>query len=320
MDLAEIGERVDDSPDPLSPARYTAEWLPSQIARYASAVDMLPVGSPGKVGVLDLAFERIGGRTELTAHYQKAPLHITRTLYGDPGRPDMPSVMFLSSSGGVVQGDRYRIDVTCGAGSSVHLSTPAATRVYRMEQDYASQLVNFSVGRGAYLEYLPGHTIPYVNSRYYQRIGVTVDPEATVVLGETVMGGRLARGELHAYDAYCSDLEVRGTDGQLICCDPMRLAPPERPVTGPAVLAGFGVVASLYVVTGARPAQELAGAMHDALTGTGLRAGAGVLPGERGAWARILGDRSPEVTAAMHLTWDVVRRLLIGVPAPERRV
>ncbi|MFC5822573.1 urease accessory protein UreD [Nonomuraea insulae] len=318
MDLAELGDRSDGPPDRLAPARYTAGWLPRQIARYASVVDMLPVGSPGKVGVLDLAFERIGDRTELTAHYQKAPLHIARPLYDDPERPDMPSVMFLSSSGGVIQGDRYRIDVTCGAGSSVHLSTAAATRIYRMDQDYASQLVNFSVGPGAYLEYLPGHTIPYVDSRYYQRIAVTADPEATVVLGETVMGGRLARGERHAYAAYCGDLEVRGPNGQLVFYDPMRLAPPERAVTGPAVLAGFGVVASFYVVTCVRPARELADAMHDTLATTGLRAGAGVLPGERGAWARILGDRSLDVTAALHLTWDVVRRLLIGVPAPDR--
>ncbi|MEV0595601.1 urease accessory protein UreD [Nonomuraea cavernae] len=320
MGLAELARRSGGSPDRLAPDSYTATWLPPQVARHASGVDMLPVGSPGKVGILDLAFELIGDRTELTALYQKAPLHTTRPLYYDPEWPDMPYAMFLSSSGGVIQGDRYRIDVTCGADTSVHLSTVAATRVYRMDQDYASQLVNLTVGPGGYLEYLPGHTIPYVDSRYYQRIGVTVDPDATVVLGETVMGGRLVRGERHAYAAYCSDLEVRGPDGRLIFADPMRLAPSERAVTGPAVLAGFDVVASLYVVSGARPARELADAMHDALSGTGLRAGAGVLPGERGAWARILGDRSPEVTAALHLAWDVVRRLLRGVPAPDRRI
>jgi urease accessory protein len=77
-------------------------------------------------------------------------------------------------------------------------------------------------------------------------------------------------------------------------------------------------MASLYVVTRARPARQIADAMHEALAATGLRGGASVLPGDCGAWVRMLGDRSPEVEAAFHRTWDAVRRLLLGVPAPGR--
>lgn len=304
--------------DHLAPERYQPEWLPGSVARHAADPDMLPVGSPGKVGILHLAFERVGGRTELTGHYQKTPLQIARPLYYDPERPDMPYLMFMSSGGGVLQGDRYRIDVSCGAGSSVHLTTQAATRLYRMEQDYATQLVNLVAGPGGYLEYLPDTTIPFVDSRYYQRLRVTVAADATVVLGETLMAGRLARGERHAYAAYCSDVEVLDTGGRLLFADPLRLVPGERPVTGPAVMAGFGLLSSLYVITAAEPAQVVADTMHAVLARTGLRAGASVLPGDRGAWARILGDRSPEVEAAFHRTWSAVRELLLGVPAPDR--
>ncbi|MET8046267.1 MULTISPECIES: urease accessory protein UreD [unclassified Streptosporangium] len=305
--------------DHLVPERYQPEWLPGSVARHAADLDMLPVGSPGKVGILHLAFERAGGRTELTGHYQKTPLQIARPLYYDPERPDMPYLMFMSSGGGVLQGDRYRVDVSCGEGSSVHLTTQAATRIYRMEQDYATQLVNLTAGPGGYLEYLPDTTIPFAGSRYYQRLRVTVAADATVVLGETLMAGRLARGERHAYTAYCSDVEVRDTSARLLFADPLRLVPGERPVTGPAVMAGFGLLSSLYVVTAAQPAQVVADTMHAVLAGTGLRAGASVLPGDRGAWARILGDRSPEVEAALHRTWNAVRELLLGVPAPDRR-
>jgi len=305
--------------DRLSPERYLPRWIPEPVLRHASDVDMLPAGSPGKVGLLDLAFERIGGRTELTGHYQKAPLHITRPLYYDPELPDTAYVMLMSSGGGVLQGDRYRIDVSCGEGTSVHLTTQGATRLYRMEQDYATQLVELTAGPGSYVEYLPDTTIPFGGARYYQRIGVTAAPDSTVVLGETMLAGRLAREERHAYTAYCSDVEVHDTEGRLLFADPLRLVPEEGPVTGPAVLDGFGVLSSLYVITGAKPAQAVADTMHEALAGTGLRAGAGVLPGERGAWARILGEESPEVEAAFTRTWDAVRRLLLGVPAPDRR-
>jgi len=305
--VAAAGERV-------SLERCSPQWVPEPVRRHAAAVDVLPVGSPGKVGLLELEFERIAERTELTGHYQKAPLHITRPLYLDPRAPGLPHVMLMSSGGGVLQGDRYRIDVSCGAGASVRLTTQSATRIYRMERDYATQLMEFTVGPGGYLEYLPDVTIPFGGARYYQRIGVTAHPDATVVLGETLLAGRLARGERHAYTAYCSDVEVRDAAGRLLFADPLRLVPGERAATGPAVMDGFGVLASLYVVTGAGPAHAVADAMHRVLAGCGLRAGAGVLPGGCGAWARILGERSPEVQAAFRQAWEAARELLPGAP------
>ncbi|MFI6290159.1 urease accessory protein UreD [Nonomuraea sp. NPDC050790] len=306
-------------PDRLAPARYEPEWVPREVRRHSGPLDTLPVGSPGKVGVLDLEFQRVGGRTELTGHFQKAPLHITRPHYHDPAMPGLPYVMLMMSGGGVLQGDRYRTDVSCGAGASVHLTTQGATRLYRMEQDYATHLVELDVGPGGYLEYLPDPTIAFAGSRYYQRVGVTAAPGATVVLGETMLAGRLARGERHEYAAYCTDVEVREPGGGLLFADPLRLVPADGLVDGPAGMAGFGVMSTLYVVTGERPARELADTMHEALAGSGLRAGAGVLPGDRGAWARLLGARSPEVLSAFHEVWDAVRRELLGVPAPRPR-
>ncbi|MFD9945450.1 urease accessory protein UreD [Nonomuraea sp. NPDC059023] len=306
-------------PDRLAPERYQPDWIPEPVRRHSGRLDTLPVGSPGKVGVLDLAFRRVGERTELTGHFQKAPLHITRPHYYDPAVQGMPYVMLMMSGGGVLQGDRYRVDVSCAAGASVHLTTQGATRLYRMEHDYATQLVELNVGPGGYLEYLPDPAIAFAGSRFYQRTAVTAAPGATVVLGETMLAGRLARGERHAYTAYCTDVEVREPGGDLLFADPMRLVPGDRPVDGPAVMAGFGVVSTLYVVTGGHPAQEVADTMHEALRGSGLRAGAAVLPEGRGAWARFLGERSPEVLSAFHGVWDAVRRLLLGVPAPEAR-
>ncbi|GAA0251164.1 hypothetical protein GCM10009527_054300 [Actinomadura nitritigenes] len=304
-------------PDRTTPAHCAPERVPPAVARYAAVPDTLPVGAAGKVGVLELGFALAGGRTELTRRYQKAPLHIARPLLLDAALPDMPYVMFLSSGGGVLQGDRYRIGLECGPGTSAHFTTQTATRLYRMEHDYATQVVELKAGPDSYVEYLPATTIPFGDSRFYQQMNVTVGARATVVLGEKLMAGRLARGERHAYSAYCTDLEVRDGQGRLLFADPLRLVPGERAVTGPAVLADFGVMATLYVVTEMAPASEVAGAMNAAIAGTGLRGGASVLPGGCGAWARMLGDRSPEVDSAYARTWDAVRRLLLDVPAPE---
>lgn len=306
----------------LEPAHYEPPRVPPEVRRHGSVPDTLGVGRPGKVGLLELGFERVGGRTELVRHYQKSPLQIMRPLYFDPYRPDLPVTFLMSTGGGVVQADRLRTDLAFGAGTSAHITTQAATKVYRMEHDYAVAQTFLTAGPDAYVEYLPDPVIPYVDSRFYQRTVITAAPSATVLVSETVLAGRLARGERHAYAVFASDFEVRRPDGELVALDTVRLEPGGLGgpgVTGPAVMAGHAVMACFFAVSPLAPARELANLLHDTLAGAELAYGVSVLPQECGAWVRVLGDRTEAVTQALTAAWDAVRRRLIGVPAPAIR-
>ena len=199
----------------LQPAFYEPARVPEEVLRHAG-VPTLPVGSPGKVGILQLGYARNRGRTELVEHYQKSPLQIMHPLYFNPLRPDMAYTYLMSSGGGILHGDRLRTDLTFGSGTSAHVTTQTQTRVYRMEHDYATAIMNITVDGDAYVEYLPEPVVPFANSRFYQQTSVVIDESATLLLGETVYAGRLARDERHAYDVYASDLEVRRPDGRLI--------------------------------------------------------------------------------------------------------
>ncbi|QKW30819.1 urease accessory protein UreD [Streptomyces seoulensis] len=286
----------------------------------AGAADTLAAGRPGKVGLLELRYARAGERTELVDRYQKSPLQIMRPLYVDPGRTDMPVTYLMSTGGGIVQADRNRLDIRCGPGTAVHLTTQAATKLHRMEFDHATQVVRLTAEAGSYVEYLPDPLIPYRDARFYQQTQVTVDPTATVLLGETIAAGRLARGERHAYRMLFSDLEIARPDGEPLVVDTVRLDPREPgSVSGPAVFAGHDLMATLYAVTGLAPAAEVADTLHEALRASGTAFGVSVLPDDCGAWARIMGSDSPTVTRALRTAWDAVRRLLIGVPAPDLR-
>ncbi|MDF5756122.1 urease accessory protein UreD [Spongiactinospora sp. TRM90649] len=306
--------------DRLAADRYTIDDIPESVARHGGPLDMLPVGSPGKVGVLDLIFARRGDRTELVGHYQKSPLQIMRPLYYDLARPDIPYVILMTAGGGIVQGDRYRFDFTCEADTSVHLTTQAATKIYRMEQDYATQLVTLRAGPGAYLEYLPDPVIPYVDSRFYQRVTLDLDPTASAVTAETVLAGRLAHGERHAYTAYCNDLTAHAPDGRLLFTDSIHLEPGRDPVHGPATFGDHGAMSTFYAMTSAVPATDLADLLHEVATANGdVTAGASVLPNGAGAWVRLLAPESPEITETITRLWTATRHLLTGSPTPDRR-
>ncbi|MDG4860483.1 urease accessory protein UreD [Streptomyces sp. T-3] len=303
----------------LSPEHYEPARVPPQVLRHAGRPDTLGVGRPGKVGLLELGFAKAGERTELVSHYQKSPLQIMRPLYFDPHRPDLPITFLMATGGGILQADRLRTDLTFGPDSAALLTTQAATKVYRMEHDYAVQQVFLTAGPGAYVEYLPDVTIPFADSRFYQRTVVTVDPTATVLALESMTAGRLARGERHAYEVFAADLELRRPDGQLVALDTVRLEPRGAGVTGPAVLGGHDLMAAFYAVTPLAPAAEVADALHTALGGSGLLYGVSVLPQDSGAWLRVLSSDSVALHAALDHAWDAVRRLLTGTPAPLLR-
>lgn len=305
----------------LSPEHYEPPTLPGEVAAYSSVPEMLPTGAVGKVAILDLAFAPVDGRTELVERYQRSPLQVIRPLHYDPERPDLAIVMVMATGAGMVQGDRFRIDVTCAPGSALHLTTQSATKVMEMDQDYATSVVNLTAGAGSLLEYLPDPIIPCAGSRSYHRTRVTVGPGATAFVGETIRAGRLAHGERHDYDVLATDLEIVRPDGSPLVLDRVRLTPGLTPdgISGPGLLGGADQIAALHVVSDEAPAEELADAMRAALAGVDLRWGVSVLPGACGAWVRMVGSRSPVLDRAMRDAWDAARQRLLGVPAPRMR-
>lgn len=306
----------------LSPEHYEASPLPPEVAAYSSTLQTLPPGTAaGKVAILDLGLGPVNGRTDLLRHFQKSPLQVMRPLYFDPERPDMAIIIAMSAGAGMLQGDRFRIDAECASGSALHLTTQGATKVMRMDGDYATSLVNLTAGSDCLIEYLPDPIIPCVGSRSYHRTRLEIGPGTTAIVGETLRAGRVGHGERHVYDVLATDFEVSRPGRPPLVVDRVRLTPgSSEGIAGPGMMSGEDQMATLHIVSDAAPADEIVRALRETLERTsGIRWGASSLPGECGAWVRILGSHSPDVDRAMVAAWDAARRLLVGVPAPNMR-
>lgn len=306
---------------PRSDSRwYTPADLPPEILLYAAPQTGVDVGGAGKVGLLELEFAELGGTTRVVRQFQQLPLYIFYPLYVDPGRPGMAFIYMLQSGEGIVQGDRYRLDFDCAPGTAVHFTTQAATKIFRMEDNFATQIVNLRVGAGAVVEYLPDPVIPFIDSRFYQRMQLTIASDASAILGEILLPGRVARGEVNEYALYYTDLEVRTPDGTLLFADRLKLGRGGTFAGSPGLLGPCAVLASVYVVTRKCSAKALVDRLHDCLAAQpDVLAGASELPNGCGASVRILGDTSATVGAAVHGVWNEARLLLLGLPAPDLR-
>ncbi|MGC9666105.1 urease accessory protein UreD [Planosporangium sp. 12N6] len=298
------------------PDRWTPR-PPAALTRQFGAADD---GPPRTVGLLDLRLAPMSGATRVTRQFQRTPLYIFHPIYLDPGRPGMAFVYLQHQGDGMLSGDRYRIDVEVAEGAEVHLTTQAATKIYRMESDYAAQLVNLTAGAGSFVEYLPDPVIPYRHSRFVGQLDITAHPRATVLLAETLLPGRVAHGERHAYDLYRATTRIRRPDGRQIAADMVSFGGACGRADTPARLGGYAVHAAFFALA----PQERTRGLHAALLACldeseDVVAGVSTLPFGAGLIARVLGPSSIPVRRALHTVWDVARRHLTGSPAPDLR-
>src|SRR5690606_8124407 len=130
-------------------------------------------------------------------------------------------------SGGIFQKDDLRIRIVASAGASAHVTTAASTVVHGMEAGGARQAVQLDAGAGALLEYLPDPLILFPRARLRSAVQLTLDPQATVLLGEALIlhDPRASRdGAQEAFEQFESETLVRDTAGRLLVCDRFRIA------------------------------------------------------------------------------------------------
>lgn len=300
-------------------AYYVPDAIPPEVQAYGSKkLDQLGVGNPGKLGGLILGLERDeqNGKTSVKEQYSKVPLYTQRALYLEEALPSMAYLYIISPSGGILQGDRYRMDIALRKNALAHVTTQGAARIYRMEKNFATQMVNIDVGEGCYFEYIPDQIIPYVDSRFYQAASLRVHDNATLLYSEIMTPGRVARGESFAYDICYMKAKAVNQDGVPRFVDVAILEPKKRSMKAFGVLENYDTVGSVYVLAPAKYVAELHEKINSALTGYSkdLYAGASILSGNSGVIVRMLGDTASLLRNAVFEVVRVARRVILDAP------
>lgn len=276
------------------------------------------VRRPGAVGLLDIDVAKVAGATRVVRQFHHTPLYLLRPLYLDAYHPGMAFLYMQQHGDGLVQGDRYRIDVTAAEGSQLHLTTQATTKVYGMELDFAAQLVNITAGPHSVVEYLPDPVIPFRRSRFFGRTTLTIDPSASVICAETLLPGRT--GECHDYDLHWTTTQAQRPNGQLLLSDTLSFGRALGASDTPARLGPYRVHATLFIVTASVPATELCATLLPIVAEhPGVLAGVSTLPAECGVGVRILGHTAAPVRRVMRAAWQAARIAVLGAPVPDLR-
>ena len=164
------------------------------------------------------------GRCSLREQFSSNLHRVLRLIPGDA--PHQGIVYLLNPAGGVVQGDSLEADVSVHGGAHAIVTSPGATKVYRMERSGAASRTRLRVERGGFLEYLPEPLIPHAGARFVEDLTLDVAEGAGTVAWEMIAPGRTARGESLEYERLSLRLLLRD-EGQAVLRERGDLAPSE---------------------------------------------------------------------------------------------
>jgi len=160
------------------------------------------------------------GQSCLRRQSFRAPMHLSKP-HLDCGTL---VVNVVNPTAGLFAGDCVSSQVHVEPGANLLLTTPSASRVHRTRGGYAEVSQEFSVAAGGFLEIWPELFIPHGGACYRQTTALRIEDEGELLFFETLAPGRVAHGEVFAYEAleWSMDLFVSGT---LAARERYRLAP-----------------------------------------------------------------------------------------------
>jgi len=268
-------------------------------------------GSSDVRGVAEIGFTLKDGATRLMHLHERHPL---RVLFPGPVRGDVPVAVLVTTSGGLVAGDRIAIRVDVGGGAAAHVTGSAAEKIYRSTAATTAVDQAMAVGAGGWLEFLPPETILFDRARLRRETHVNLQGNAGFLGGGILVFGRIAMGERFRGGLLHEGWEVH-RDGALIWGDALHVACDVAAIMDdPACFAGAAACATLILAPPSgdpRPFVEPARAVQQLSAAQALRAG---VTGVNGLLvARWLGDavavRRAYAELACHL-----RAAAMGLP------
>ena len=300
----------------LDPSFYIPKDIPVEVLEYDMKLDQLPVGTSGKVGILQLTLEndKFTNKTTIKNQFYKVPLCIKRPLYLEETCPNMAYVYVISPSGGVLQGDRYRTDIILKNCAKSHVTTQSATRIYKMDKNFGTQIINLEVGDNCYLEYIPDQIIPFKKSRYYQISNLKVHDTATCIYSEILSSGRVASNESFEYDIIYMKVKSVNHLNKMRFIDVAKLEPKKQDITSFGIMNGYNILGNVYILSPKDSLSylkdEINLLLHDFNC---IEGGCTKLPDDTGLLIRLIGTYVFDIRNFIYSIIKLVRKKVLNI-------
>ena len=240
------------------------------------------------------------GRTALAAQSFRAPYHLSKS-YWDADAGTL-LVQVVNPTAGILEGDSLTSDIAVERDAALLVTTPSASRLFKMKDGSAECRQHFTVAKGGWLEVLPEPLVPHRGCRYRQATTVAVARGGGLFYVDLLMAGRIAHGEAWSWEKLCLETNVQ-LDGELILRERFEQSGVELKAL--AALAGSGAKAcfgnALLIAEGAATWLPGVAALHG--DGTWV----GVSPLRKGGWSiKFVAADSIRLRATLHALREIL--------------
>ena len=282
--------------------------------------------SPGWRGRLALRFDRraegtasanqtpSAQRTVLAEQVHHGPLLVQRPFYPEPD--GTCHVYVLHPPGGVVGGDRLRIEARVSAGARALVTTPAAGKFYRTAGADAELVHSLHVAEAGCLEWFPQETLVFAGAQAALRTEVHLAEGAHFLGWEILCLGRPSAGERFE-SGWCRTGIELWRAGRRLLTERMHFPGGGAVLDARWGLAGYPLTGTFFAACGD---PRLAGLVRERvkpLEADGLFA---VTAMDGVLVARELTHQAEVARRQLAQVWSVVRSALLGKEAVPPRI
>jgi len=299
---------------------------------------------------LRLRVERRGARSVLTGKRARGPLVVQKALY--PEGDGVCHICLIHPPGGVVGGDKLRLETTVETGAAALITTPGATKFYRAgggghchsdsgpgdvgdgahcdsDGDPATARVTnrLRVGAGAALEFLPQEAIAFAGCRVAVDTVVSVASRARFIGWDMLCLGRPASADWLTAGGFDSRLRIV-RDGRPLLIERNRYHAGDDALRAAWGLGGDTVTGALYALPAGDDALNT---LREKLRAPGMvkLAGAGAGDGEMRFAATVICEvlvlrctavDAEACRARLIDAWKILRPLVLNRPPATPRI
>lgn len=260
-------------------------------------------------GAAEVCFALVDGETRIRHLYQSDPCRVLFPRHAD-GAPK--EAVIVTTSGGVVGGDRLRFEIGAAADCVAIVTTQAAEKIYRAAGADSEIDVTVAATDCGFLEWMPQETILFDGARLRRRTRLDIQGTARVFAGEIVVFGRRARDEKFTYGFLHDDWRIF-KDGRLAWADALHLSGDvgAEIANVHAFDSAAAVATAIYCAPDAAAYLETA---RDLIGGGGASCVDGILV------VRLVNADAAALRADFAQFWKMFRHETAGLPATLPRV
>jgi urease accessory protein len=223
------------------------------------------ISGPGRAGLsghlrLVCGVDRTG-QSYLREQSFCVPFHLSKPFH-DSG---VLVVNVVNPTAGLFRGDVAKSIICVEAGARLLLTNPSATRVHDTQGGRSETTQEFIIRAKGWLEILPELFIPQQGARHRQRTRIVIEPEGEIAFLEMLAPGRVASGEIFAFDEldWLTEIQYGATP---VVRERFTLSPENKSLRALAGFSPHPYLATFFLITNrltkVSPCWEEIGRLH----------------------------------------------------------